>query len=373
MPSSRQEGEEKEEEPSQQVAGESLTSSSNESIIKCILSSRNSYEIMSLAKGCWEPSTIRRQFLVLALKVHPDKQQHQLYTNNNHKNILISATEAFQKLSSAFEMLYNKETQKRHLEEILSKEEAELNTVGQQRSDAATRATEIKKRKQEWREKRKQKIAKREQKKQKRDNNNSGYWSERRSWEDIVTEMKRREELERNFLSRKSNERLEKRIRGLIWQAMKLCRNLDLRAGCPPTFINGLWAPLYEHEVLQSSTLPDGWTIRYCQTTQQQPQQEPPPPPNKRIYRYVTTGEEFDKHPIENVERLLQKARTAELTNKYRCHTEPRLFLNEIVEYLRDDHNYNDMDDDILELEEEERARANHDDIASQSKKEYDY
>ena len=328
---------------------------------------------MSLAKGCWEPSTIRRQFLVLALKVHPDKQQHQLYTNNNHKNILISATEAFQKLSSAFEMLYNKETQKRHLEEILSKEEAELNTVGQQRSDAATRATEIKKRKQEWREKRKQKIAKREQKKQKRDNNNSGYWSERRSWEDIVTEMKRREELERNFLSRKSNERLEKRIRGLIWQAMKLCRNLDLKAGCPPTFINGLWAPLYEHEVLQSSTLPDGWTIRYYQTTQQQPQQEPPPQPNKRIYRYVTTGEEFDKHPIENVERLLQKARTAELTNKYRCHTEPRLFLNEIVEYLRDDHNYNDMDDDILELEEEERARANHDDIASQSKKEYDY
>ena len=107
-------------------------------------------------------------------------------------------------------------------------------------------------------------------------------------------------------------ERLEKQIRGLIWQAMKLCRNLDLRAGCPPTFINGLWAPLYEHEVLQSSTLPDGWTIRSGNTTQPQPQQEPPPQPNKRIYRYVTTGEEFDKHTIENVERLLQKARTAE-------------------------------------------------------------
>ena len=178
-----------------------------------------------------------------------------------------------------------------------------------------------------------------------------------------MKELKRREELEKCFLRRKSNERLERKVLGMVWRAMRLCRTLDERAGCPPTFVNGLWAPLFEQEVLRTNrALPEGWVYRWDDRI------EPP----RRIYRNVVTGEESERHPNPNVESMLDKARKAEETNKFRFVQEPRLFLQEIVEYLREDHDYFDMDEDLKELEEEEKARDGNNDNEGRTKA-YDY
>ena len=170
-----------------------------------------------------------------------------------------------------------------------------------------------------------------------------------------MRELKRREALEKQFKQTKSQERRARRVQGMIWRAMKVCRALDERAGCPPTFVNGLWAPLYEQEVFREhSPLPQDWEWAWDKTVEEQQLLQQA---RRRVYRNVVTGEETYQHPKQNVVQLLKKAENALKTNKFGFHTEPRLFLDEIVEYLHEDHDYKDMDDDMADLEEEEQSR----------------
>ena len=338
--------------------------------LSSILSSSNYFECLSLPVAIQPPSVIRRSFLKLSLLVHPDKNPNAL------------AKEAFQTLSEAFEILYDGESQQSHLEEVLNEQEQQKrqqqpppppaarhepsqttnNEHENKREDS--KATKKRKRTQHnWKEQRRRRREKTKQ-------SASNSFSYKR-WEDVVLEMKRREALEQAFVRNKSNQWLEKKVLRLVWKAMKVCRALDERAGCPPTFVNGLWAPLYEQEARKGSSLPFGFESRVVSravgTTVEL----------IVVYRNIQTGEESETHPDPTIEGMIQKARKAEQTNKFRFKEEPRLFLGEIIEYLKEDHDYFDMDDDLLELEEEEKARnkpAATDTSSSYSKKpEYDY
>jgi hypothetical protein len=140
----------------------------------------------------------------------------------------------------------------------------------------------------------------------------------------------------------KSAGRLEWRVRGLTWKAMRVCRELDERAGCPGGFVNGLWAPLYEQEAGKVRPLPGGYEVRWDRSSE----------PAAAIYRNVGTGEEGAAHPDEEIEAMRRKAREAMAGNEHGW-DEPRKFLDEIVKYLHEDHDYRDLDDDIAELDEE--------------------
>ena len=298
---------------------------SAENLLASILASdpaTNSFDCFSFPSVRQEPSVVRKKFLSLSLKVHPDKNPHP------------RAKEAFQKLSQAFETLYEANEQAKHLEEVLERQ-AQATKDNQQRPKPKRQKTQ---RHDDWKKK------KAEKKKKKNE------WVERR-WEDVIRELQRREAMEREFVKRKSDERRARRVQGMIWRAMKVCRTLDERAGCPLSFVNGLWAPLYEQEVRQTyRALPEGWELVVVRSRSEK--DDPP----QRLYRQVATGREFSQHPIPEAETLLAKARAALAINKTSFHTEPRLFLDEIIEYLREDHDYQDMDDDMHELEEEERA-----------------
>ena len=311
----------------------------------------DSYSCMLLPPRLHEPSSVRRRFLALSLRVHPDR---------NQGGRVADATKAFQKLSAAFETLYDRESQERHLEELRLRTQREEEDAARGKAAPGDGGKQKKrpKGKDDWKERA------REKRKRKREEGGGGFWSQRRSYTAVVEEMRRRERMERDFVRAMSDERSERRARGLAWRAMRICRTLDERAGCPASFVNGLWAPLYEQEVRTERPPPEGWEVRRAQD----PSSADDDP--GFVYRRVSTGEEQPDHPTPEVERLLEKARTAELTNKFRLSSEPRLFLDEIIEYLRDDHDYHDMDDDIAELEEEERAR---DDGGSRRKKEYDF
>lgn len=333
---------------SSSVSGVPSTSSIIESILRSS-PKMNSFETLSLPLTDQNPSVIRQKFLKLSLKVHPDKSTHH------------QSKEAFQILSSAFEILYDVESQKQHLQTVLLQAQQRIsssfaNDDEDSKKKTKKRKTNHSKNNNNWKEKKRQKKA----------NEKSGdvWTAERpRSWEDVVKELRRLEELERGFVRRKSDERYQRKIMGMIWKAMKVCRILDERAGCPSTFVNGLWSPLYEQEVLtiHRRSLPENWEIRWTTTTYDNDTHSSTisEPIQKRLYRYTLTGEEYETHPSPEVEALIEKARIALKTNKSSFHEEPRLFLNEIIEYLRDDHEYKDMDYDMMELEEEEKAREN--------------
>lgn len=326
--------------------------SSSSSIIESILRSspeKNSFETFSLPLTDQNPSVIRQKFLKLALKVHPDKSTHH------------QSKEAFQILSSAFEILYDVESQKEHLQAVQQKAQQRISSSFANDDEDSKKKT--KKRKTNHSKNNNNRNDKRRQKKANKKSGDVWTAEKPRSWEDVVKELRRLDELERGFVRRKSDERHQRKIMGMIWKSMKVCRILDERAGCPSTFVNGLWAPLYEEEVLTSNrrSLPENWEIRWTTTTGDNDACSSviSEPTRKRIYRYTLTGEEYEAHPSPEVEALIEKARIALKTNNFSFHKEPRLFLNEIIEYLRDDHEYKDMDDDMMELEEEEKAREN--------------
>lgn len=315
----------------------------------------DSYGCMLLPPRLHEPSSVRRRFLALSLRVHPDR---------NEGGRVADATKAFQKLSAAFETLYDRDSQERHLEELLLRTQREEEEKARGKGDGSKQKKRPKG-KDDWRERaREKRKRKREEHSAGSAGGDGGFWTQRRSYAAVVEEMRRRERMERDFVRARSDERSERRARGLAWRAMRICRTLDERAGCPASFVNGLWAPLYEQEVRAERPPPEGWEVRRAR--------DPPSADDDPgfVYRRLSTGEERPDHPTPEVERLLEKARAAELTNKFRLSSEPRLFLDEIIEYLRDDHDYHDLDDDIAELEEEERAR---DDDGSRRKEEYDF
>ena len=61
----------------------------------------DSYGCLFLSARMHEPAAVRQQFLKLSLRVHPDRNG--------------GSTAAFQKLSTAFEILYDRDGQARHL------------------------------------------------------------------------------------------------------------------------------------------------------------------------------------------------------------------------------------------------------------------
>ena len=94
----------------------SKDTASEEIITSILLSSdpeTNSFECFSFPLQRQEPSVVRKTFLRLSCKVHPDKTSHP------------QATEAFQKLSLAFETLYDADAQAKHLETILLEKQQE--------------------------------------------------------------------------------------------------------------------------------------------------------------------------------------------------------------------------------------------------------
>ena len=314
----------------------------------------DSFTCMHLPPRLVEPSAVRRRFLELSLRVHPDRAGGDRAAD---------ATRAFQKLSEAFETLYDRDSQERHLEELLLRSRR----GGEERARGGEAPSRKRPRgKDDWRERaRERRKRKREEEAAAAAAPGGGFWSRRRSHAAVVEEMRRRERLERDYVRARSDERSERRVRGLAWRAMRICRTLDERAGCPASFVNGLWAPLYEEEVRAERPPPAGWEALRV------PRDAPSAGDGPGIvYRNASTGEERPDHPEPGAERLLERARAAELTNRFRLSTEPRLFLDEIVEYLRDDHGYHDLDDDVAELEEEERARE---DGGSRGKQEYDF
>ena len=228
----------------------------------------NSFESFGLELKLHEPSLIRRTYYKLSLKVHPDKNDHS------------QSKEAFQKLTNAFEILYDLERQTEHLEHIrLEKSKQEQQDTKEAARDAEHKAKR-RKTKHDWKE---------ERRKKKEQQNQQPQWAERK-WEDVVKELRRREQLEQEFRQRHSNARLEKRIQGMIWHAMRVCRALDEKAGCPPTFVNGLWAPLYEQEVFREhSPLPQDWEWAWDKTVEEQQLLQQA---RRRVYRNVVTGEE---------------------------------------------------------------------------------
>jgi len=320
----------------------------------------NSFECLSLPLTIHSQKRVRSTYLKLSRLVHPDK-------NSN-----VKAKEAFQILSAAFETLYDRESQRIHLEELLVSLESE------QRKREREKEKDSKKKRRE-----KERTTNKKKKRNTKHCCKQKQQQPAKHWEDVVADLKRREKLEKEFIRKKSDERLTQKVKGLVWKAMKVCRILDERAGCPSTYINGLWAPLYEQEVRESSLplLPKGWEIRRrcrrhhqqqkycCENTTTDTTNNNTISDNKNevviaiteviYYRNIPTGEECETHPDPNVEDMIQKARNAEHTNKYRFENEKRLFLNEVVDYLRDDHDYFDMDEDITELTMEECERDN--------------
>ena len=130
----------------------SSSNSSLSSVIDAILIAadpeENSYECFGLELKLYEPSVIRRAFYRLALQVHPDK-------NAAHPH----SKEAFQKLSAAFETLYDLTSQKEHLEQIRQEEQSATKTNNEEGRAKSSSSHENKKRKaqSDWKGKRKRK------------------------------------------------------------------------------------------------------------------------------------------------------------------------------------------------------------------------
>ncbi|GMI20040.1 hypothetical protein TrRE_jg2510 [Triparma retinervis] len=168
--------------------------------------------------------------------------------------------------------------------------------------------------------------------------------------------MERREKLEKEFVQARSTASNEREALRIMRRAQKICRKLDEDAGCPPTFINPLWAKLEESDTLKQARLPDGWERITLQ------------PPNNGAaswgysavrtlaqtryqYRRRDTGEITDQHPVEEVEVLLAYARKSATENKVDYEVDLLGFIGELQDYLHDEHQYEDLDDEIKDLE----------------------
>jgi len=178
------------------------------------------------------PSDVRRSYLKQALKSHPDKVS------------CVNASEAFQCLSVAFEALYDPDSQSQHLAELIS--QAQLSS-----KPKASSQTESKKRK-------RPKPSPSPSPSQSQSPSPS--WTT--NWANVEAELARREALEKAYISSKRSAFASKSILRLLVRSQKICRTLDEQAGCPPTFVNPLWASVAMREALKGATLPEGWSQR---------------------------------------------------------------------------------------------------------------
>lgn len=241
------------------------SSPTSSSSIDTILTSSSYYSILSLPPLPTPPSSIRKQYLKIARLVHPDK--------NDDKR----AHECFQILSTAFEVLYDENSQSSYLKEL--KEEEEFIEEGKKRKKPDPS---------DWKSKKKPK------------NNIPEY----KKWEDLERDLRTREALELQFLSSLSTASHDKRLRKLILKAQKITRNLDELAGCPEGWVNPIWSDLIENEILCEG-LPEGWRKQYD---------------SKRelcVFREIESGVVKDEHPDVGVWEKLKGVRERKGENLY--------------------------------------------------------
>ncbi|GMI41721.1 hypothetical protein TrCOL_g4544 [Triparma columacea] len=278
-----------------------------------------------------DPPVVRKAYYSLARKIHPDKNSSSL------------AKEAFQVLSDALDVLYERESQADYLRELL-RDNDEVNEGGVEGGGDRRDGRKGKKERKrphphcdDWKKKKK-----------KTKGSTAPEWTYKR-WADVKTEMERRENLEREFVQSKSTASNEREALTIMKRAMKICRQLDEDAGCPPTFINPLWAKLEESDTLKQAKLPDGWEKIIL---------HPPNPNNiaaimaqtRYQYRRKETGEITDQHPVKEVEARLAYARMQSTANQVDFEVDLGGFIKELQDYLHEEYNYEALDDEINDL-----------------------
>jgi len=281
--------------------------------IAAILANPSDYwACLNLPAQITAPVLIRKAYLRVALKTHPDKVDDP------------QANEAFQHLSEAFETLYDEVSQKEYLSSSSSSSSQSSFTDYTECTSSSAKRRAAPQSKQ-WKKKPKK---------------TPHEWTQKR-WADVEREMRRREELERAFVAERSTANTDRKLRRLVARAQKICRSLDLREGCPLEYANPLWATLAEADVVSAAgRLPEGWQKRYDHE-------------NKvLLFRVVATGATQTEHPVPAVEVMRKKAADAALRNKYGT-DEPRWQLGEILDYLRDEE-YDEEDWGYLEDEADE-------------------
>jgi curved DNA-binding protein CbpA len=148
------------------------------SSVSRILVARDLFARLGLPKEVTDPARIRQEYKRIALEVHPDKCA------------LAEATKAFQLLSEAFDVLYDRESQKDY-----------LNGLG-----AAPVVRKNKKRKQWW---------------------------DQRSWAEIERELRKKEEeeikLRKAFIQNRSTQFQDRKLLNVLQKALSVCRILDER------------------------------------------------------------------------------------------------------------------------------------------------
>jgi curved DNA-binding protein CbpA len=289
------------------------------------------------------PSTVRKSYLTIARQVHPDK------LNDSR------AKAGFQVLSDAFECLYDEATQAEYIASLASLEASEtsgLEATSTSTSSSSSGSSSSSKRKQgtgyDWKaaKKRKQKGKERE-------------WGSQ-SWADVEALLNRLEEAERAFVKTKSAARLEAKMKGLLTKCQRICRTLDLRAGCPSTFTNSLWWSLAESDLLRDSPLPSGWLKKWD------------PKAEVVFFRETETGVTQFEHPDEVVEGKRVGMRKKEEENEARV-DDVRGCVCEILEYMKDEYDYVDLHADLEELDDEIKDAEGGESRGKEGKDDYDF
>ena len=260
-----------------------------------ILATRCFFARLALPRCKATPADVRKQYRQRALLCHPDKSTHP------------RAKDAFQSLSEAFECLYDERLQAAYL--------SRTSGVGA--------------------------GAGKKKRKGGPDETGSGtgaetWYARARSWADIERELQRREEAERRlrakFVSTMSSRFADHESERLLQRAQGICRTLDERAGNGP---NPMWAVLVQRELVAQAEamLPDGWEIRRSAS-------------EGTYYHCASSGITTFAHPDQKVE-----AARAALSDVHDFQQEPVLEkLRTLLDYLRDVHDFCDLEDDYVEL-----------------------
>eukprot|EP00899_Mesostigma_viride_P006928 jgi/Mesvir1/16236/Mv08489-RA.1 len=214
---------------------------SAEDFLEAILSAGNFFARLSLPVAPVERSDVRKAYRALALKCHPDKCED------------ARATDAFQRLSEAFETLYDEELQLGHLQSLAAQTDASRDSRKKARTDGSHagphyysagdvptptsfsgRGHRCGQRPAQQRQGSSRKGDHRQKRPQ---------WWQHRSWAEVERELHRREEeeaaLRASFVRAQSQGYSVRQQRAQMQRAQKVLQELDLRRGVQAS---RLWA-----------------------------------------------------------------------------------------------------------------------------------
>ena len=254
------------------------------------------------------PPVVRRAFRRAALLTHPDKVDKDAVGMGEDE---IAA--AFRRVREAFEVLYDAGKQEEYRE-------------GLTREDG--KEPQLKKRKKTTTEK-------------------THTSPKTESWEDVLSRLNHLRDLEASFKKSLTDKNIVKRRQIMLRRLQIICRNLDERSGCPPkeVFVNGLWGGLIESEVMKEYRLGSDWVVIREEGKDGGPE-------GRLVFRERASGEMFDEHPNEKAEAILSRAREAIASNTSKPGDDEEL-IREILDYLHEDHECNDYDEEVEEMEKE--------------------